>query len=161
MEKRILRNRACKEIEKENVLPQPAKRTRRAFSTIECQIQYKTIASAAAKIAAGEKIITAPKTAKFSNASSQTDDDCLVSTIKLLTQELMAKGNLLYQKDQKYIEMMEKYYLERESLRMDNREKKLKIIKLKERIDNLQNIPLVPIEVIGKLHRLYINVNCL
>lgn len=66
--------------------------------------------------------------------------------------------NLLQQKDQKYIEMMEKYYLETEKLRAENREKTLQIIQMTERIDNLQNVPLVPIEVNGKMHLL--NINC-
>lgn len=146
MEKRVLRSRVAKEVEKGYILPQPAKRTRRAFSTIESVTQLKM--SAATKTAAPSK------TKIFSDASSQTDDNCLVTTIRQLTEEFIAKSNLLHHKDQKYIEMMQKYYLEREGLRAKNREKTLEIIQLRERIVGLQNIPLVPIEVYGELNLL-------
>lgn len=96
MEKRVPRSRACKEIEKENALPQLARRNRRAISTIECQSQHKAAkaAAAAAKTAAAvaKKAPSAAKMKKFSDVSSQTDN-CLVSTIQQLTQELIAKGN--------------------------------------------------------------------
>lgn len=137
MEKRVLRSRARKVIEKENVQPQPAKRNRRAISTIECRTQLKMAHTV--------------ETAKIFNASTQTDD-CLISTIEQLTQELITKSNQLHQKDQKYIEMMQKYYLERERLREENRDKTLEIAQLKERLDHLQSVPLVQIEVNGKAH---------
>lgn len=145
MEKRVLRSRVGKE--KENILYQPAKRTRRAISTIECIAQLKSAAAAS-------------ETKKKIDASSQTSDDCLASTVRQLTGELIAKGNLLLQKDQKYIEMMQMYYLERETLRADNREKTLEIIQLNERIVNLQNMPLVPIEINGKLNLSRNIINC-
>lgn len=83
--------------------------------------------------------------------STQTVDDSLVATIRMVTGELIAKTNLLHQKDQKYIEMMEQYYVERERLRAENGAKDLQIAQLNERIDAFQNIPLVPIEVDGKM----------
>lgn len=168
MEKRVLRSHARKEIEKENVIrqPQPAKRTRRAISTIECQTQYKTAAEAkrvtlAAKAmvaAAAQTAAAAARKTQFSDTSSQTDN-CLISTIQQLTLELIAKGEIIQQKDQKYIEMMEKYYLERERLQAESREKTLQIVQLTQRIDNLEHVPLVLIEANGRLHLM--NINCM
>lgn len=157
MEKRVLRSRAGKEIEKENILPQPAKRVRRAISTIEFGTQMNSAAAKKATASAAKMVAAAAKTAKkakpgtFSDVSTQTVDDSLVSTIRMITGELIAKTNLLHQKDQKYIEMMEHYYLEREKLRAENGAKDLQIAQLNERINTFQNIPLVPIEIDGKM----------
>lgn len=117
-----------KDITKENVQLQPAKRTNRAFSSIERGKQLKEL-----------------QPGKFSNASSQTDK-CLAATNAKLTQELIANNDLLQKKDQNYIEILQKYYFEREKLTTENREKSLEIAQLKEQIERLQNEPLVDVE---------------
>lgn len=152
MEKRVLRPRSRKDIEMENTNRQPAKRTRRAISTIEkgnvnpqpAKIIKRTISTI-------ERCLQLKQVQpmKFSNVSSQTDD-CLAATNAQLAQELIAKTNLLQENDQKYIKMLGRYYLEREKLLMENREKSLEIAQLKERIEHMQNEPLVEIAKNGK-----------
>lgn len=124
MEKRALRPR--KVAAKENL--QPAKRTKRAISCFE---RIPKAAEQALNIA-------------HVSTSTQTEN-CLVATNAELTRQLIAANNLLHQKDKKYIEMLEKFYLLKEKLMDENR-------LLKERIQSLEIEPLVQVAVNGKLN---------
>lgn len=132
MEKRQLRSRNCKGVEKENVQPQPARRIRRAISTVEGCLMMKAV-----------------KPMKLANASSQTDN-CLAATNAQLTQELIGQNNLLKEKDKKYINMLERYFLDKEKLTAENREKNIEIARLKNDIEQLQSQPLVEVAINGE-----------
>lgn len=91
MDKRVLRPRIA--IEQEN-----RKRCRRAFSTIDRIVVNKVA-----------------QTGKMSIASTQTDD-CLSATNAKLTLQLIDSNNLLEQKNQKYIQMLQNFFLTKEKL---------------------------------------------
>lgn len=123
-----------KESGKENL--QPAKRVQRAFSTVERSVQMEAVELAKSSNARANKIT------KSSNVSTQTD--CLLTaTNAQLTHELILKNELIQKKDQKYIEMLEQFYLQKERLTSENREKTLEITDLREHIRLLQNQPLI------------------
>lgn len=149
MEKRILRPR--KEADEEN--NRPAKRNKRAFSTIECSVQMKAAQTVNFPSWSTQQLrsvrMEAVQTAKSSNISTQTDC-CLAATNAQLTTELIAMHNLLQQKDGKYIEMLERCYLLKEKLTTENHERSLEIARLKQ-IQLMQNAPLIEIAIDSKL----------
>lgn len=125
MEKRILRSRGL--AAKENL--QPAKRTKRAISCFE---RVPKAAREAFNIA-------------HVSTTTQTES-CLVATNAELTRQLIAANHLLHQKDQKYVEMLEKFYLLKEKLMDENR-------LLKVRIQSLEIEPLIQVAVVyGKFN---------
>lgn len=152
------RLRPRKPLEKENI--QPAKRTRRALSPIEQTV----------RTAIGEKNILPGKRARrafstierepanqskkkidFQNVQTQTDTNCcLASTNVQLVRELIAQNNLIQQKDQKYIKMLERFYLEKTQLTAENEEQNLEIARLNARIHKMESEPLVHIDCNGK-----------
>lgn len=128
MENRVLQPRKAKLTAKESIHIQPAKRVKRAQSCME----------------------RAPKAAErvfnIAHVSSSTQtENCLVATNAELTRQLIAANSLLQQKDQKYIEMLQKFYLLKEKLLDENR-------MLKERVQSLETEPLVQVAVNGKLN---------
>lgn len=133
MEKRVLRPR--KEPEKENYQPQPVKRTRRAISTIERRIFRECVEVQSVKC--------------LSTSSTQTDC-CLTVTNALLTQELIAKNDCIQQKDQKYIAMLERSYLQKERLLSQIHEQQSDIARLNQQIQSMQNAPLIEFENNGE-----------
>lgn len=173
MEKRILRPR--KEVAKENVRSRkeatkenvrPAKRIKRAISTIECPPQMKAAQVAVVSkqirmkpvnrikkemlIEDNEEMIAA-QVPKISSVSTQTDC-CLAATNAQLVQELIAKNNLLQRKDQKYIEMLETFYMQKERLTKENREKSSEIAQLTQRLQLIETEPLIGVANNGKSH---------
>lgn len=134
MEKRILRS--GKELNKENRQPQPAKRTKRAFSTIE----RSTF-----------RVDVLQPMKRLSSSSTQTDC-CLTVTNAQLTQELIAKNDLLQQKDQKYINMLERSYLQKERQLSQIGDQKLEIAGLKQQLQLMQAAPLIEFENNGETH---------
>lgn len=127
MEKRVLRSRVM--FAMDNI--QPAKRTKRAISCFE------RVPKAAEQ----------PINIDHMSTATQTEN-CLVATNAELTRQLIAANNSLQQKDQRYIEMLEKFYLQKEKLTEQNRS-------LKARIQSLEIEPLVQVAVNGKLKPFY------
>lgn len=128
MTKRVLRPR--KEIQMVTFHPevpmassfQPAKRTRRAISTIERIVhQIQSVYS----------------------VSTQTDDCLLSATNAKLVDELIEKNRTIEKKDQQYIQILERFYLEKEKMAAEIREKRDKIARLTEAIQAIQAEPLV------------------
>lgn len=127
MEKRVLRPRNHdKAIEIAQL--QPAKRNRRAMSTIERSQQLKKV----------------PPTI-VSTMSTQTDD-CLAATNAKLAAELIGQNNLLREKDCKYIKMLQQYFMEKERLTTENVRMRLEIAQLRERMEQMENEPLIDVE---------------
>lgn len=135
MQKRVLRPR--KGTAEENCQPQPVKRTRRAISTIE-----------RSTVRVFEKFQSVNRS---SSISTQTEC-CLTVTNALLTHELMAKDNIIQQKDQKYIIMLERSYLQKERLLSQIHEQQMEIVRLNQQIQLMQNAPLIEIENNGETH---------
>lgn len=131
MEKRVLRPR--KEPEKENCQHQPVKRTRRAISTIE-RSTFREV----------------QEVQPMKRSSSTQTDCCLTVTNALLTQELIAKNDFIQQKDQKYINMLERSYLQKEKLSSQIHEQQLEIARLNQQIQSIQNAPLIEFENNGE-----------
>lgn len=127
MEKRVLRPREV--ATKQNL--QPAKRNKRAISCFERVPK------------AAEQAFNIAHVTTSTTTSTQTEN-CLIATNAELTRQLIAVNNLLLQKDQKYIEMLEKSYLLKDKLMDENR-------LLKKRIHSLEIEPLVQVAVNGKL----------
>lgn len=127
MTKRVLRPR--KEIEMVTFHPkvamasfQPAKRTRRAISTIERgALQIQSVCS----------------------VSTQTDNCLLAATNAKLVNELIEKNRMIENKDQQYIKMLERFYLEKGKLTAKICEKRDEIARLTEAIRAIQAEPLV------------------
>lgn len=145
MEKRILRPRNHdKGID--FAQRQPAKRNRRAMSTIE----------------RSQQVIIVPPTIVpptiVSTTSTQTED-CLAATNAKLAAELIHQNNLLREKDLKYIEMLQQYFMEKEKLTAENVRMRLEIVQLRERIERMENEPLIDVEngmsriIINKYHK--------
>lgn len=63
-----------------------------------------------------------------------------------LSQKVIAQNELIQEKDKKYIEFLEKFYLRSEKIQAEIRDKDAEIFKLRERIEQLEKIPLVNIE---------------
>lgn len=120
---------------KENV--QPAKRTRRAFSTVERTVHFE------------EVVIESKKNAGVQTEQTPTEY-CLASTNAQLVQELIVKDNLIQERDQKYIEMLERFCVEKTHLTEENKEQRMEIVRLNARITEMENMPLIPIDNIGE-----------
>lgn len=75
---------------------------------------------------------------------------CLASTNAQLVQELIVKDNLIQERDQKYIEMLERFFVEKTHLTEENKEQKMEIVRLNARITEMENMPLIPIDDIGE-----------
>lgn len=136
MERRILRPR--KEPQKENVQLQPAKRARRAISTIE-RSNFRAIAD-----------VRPVKRSSSSSTQTECFGCCLTATNAQLTQELIAKTRLIEQKDQKYLEFLEMFYLQKEEMVSQISQQHLEIAELKHQIELMQNAPLVEFENNGE-----------
>lgn len=171
MEKRVLRPRNHDK-ETEIAQLQPAKRNRRAMSTIECSQQGKkvpiveTILSTTSNHAKGIEIAQLQPAKRnrramttiersqqvkkvppkiVSTTSTQTDN-CLVATNAKLAAELIGQNNLMREKDRKYIEMLQQYFIEKERLTAENVRMRLEITQLRERIERMENEPLIDVE---------------
>lgn len=140
MEKRILRPR--KEPQKENVQLQPAKRARRAISTIE-RSNFRAVVDV--------------RPVKRSLSSSTQTDCCLTATNAQLTQELIAKNHLIQEKDQKYIKMLQTFYLQKEQMVSQISQQQLEIAELNQQIQLMQNAPLVEFENSGETDKIINN----
>lgn len=149
MEKRTLRPR--KFAAKENI--QPAKRTRRAFSTIERIVHTE---SPQMKRTKSPQTVQVKNVSFVQNIQTQTEC-CLEATNAKLVEQLIAKNNLLQLKDQKYIQMLQRFYLVKEQLTAEIQQKTVEINGLNERIRLMENEPLIDVEPNGK-YQLIINI---
>lgn len=129
MDKRAHRIRTSdKEVVKTE--PQPAKRIRRAMSTIENRRQVNTVPS------------------KNISPTSTQANDCLAVTNAKLKEELIVLHDLSYRKDQKYIKMLQQYFKMKTLLEENNLEMQQEAAKLRERIKRMEkekNAPLVDV----------------
>lgn len=160
MEKRILRPR------KENARPReeeprPAKRNRRAQSTIERCNPMDAAESIVRPAKRNRRALTtiercnpmyaARNSVKVVQVSTQTEC-CLAATNAQLTQQLIVKNDLLQLKDKKYIEMLEKFFLQKEKLQAQMREKNVEIDQLQQRILAMEQKPLVEVDAESRSH---------
>lgn len=163
MEKRILRPR--KEPEKENREPQPAKRTGRAISTIErCKEPEKKNREHQPAKRTRRAISTIERSTfrvnsnvqpiKRKSSSSTQTDCCLTATNAQLTQELIAMKNIIQQKDQRYIDILEQSYLQKERFESRIRDQQSEIAELTQQIQLIRNAPLVELENNGEMMQL-------
>lgn len=116
--------------EQENI--RPAKRTGRAFTTIERMPETSH-----------------EKVDKSVDMSTQTGN-CLAATNAKLTSQLIASNEQLEQKNQKYIVMLEKFFLTKEKMEAKNQALERENEHLKGRWEMLQNHPLVQIDDNGE-----------
>lgn len=131
MDKRALRFRTTDK-EVENVEPQPAKRIRRAMSTIEHSRQVNTV----------------PSTNVSPTSTSTQTKDCLAVTNAKLKGELVVLHDLSDRKDQKYVKMLQQYFEMKTHLEKNNLEMQQEAAKLRERIERMEkekNAPLVDV----------------
>lgn len=71
---------------------------------------------------------------------------CLAATNAQLCQQLIERNKALEEKDQKYIALLEKFYLQREKWQTQLQEKNSEIDRLRERVMELEKIPLVEVD---------------
>lgn len=117
--------------EVDNVELQPAKRIRRAMPTIEHSRKVKTVPST-----------------NDSPTSTQTKD-CLAVTNARLKEELVVLHDLSDRKDQKYIEMLQQYFVMKTRLNENNLKMQQEAAKLRERIERMENEKNAPLVDVG------------
>lgn len=78
-----------------------------------------------------------------STVSTQTDNCLLSATNAKLVDQLIEKNRMIEKKDQQYIQMLERFYLVKERLSAENREKRDEIAQLTEAIRTIRAEPLV------------------
>lgn len=130
MDKRALRFRTSDK-EVENVEPQPAKRIRRAMSTIEHSRQVNTVPSTNVSL------------------TSTKMKDCLAVTNAKLKEELVVLHDLSDRKDQKYVKMLQQYFKMKTLLEKNNLEMQQEAAKLRERIERMENEKNAPLVDVG------------
>lgn len=113
-------------------LSQPAKRNRRAISTIE-RGALQSVCS-------------------VSTVSTQTDNCLLSATNAKLVEQLIEKNRMIEEKDQQYIQMLERFFLMKERLTAETSEQSEEIARLTETIRAIRAEPLVHLVNDGRLN---------